>query len=218
MDIQFYTQVVAGLKKSAALEAYLETHDDPELLQTKTAHDRQLFDMVKEGKGELLGKARALAGRVMENPVGRGAAYGLGATIPAAAGGAYLINRAGEESRKSIADARNKALQTALGVGGIGAGLMAMHRLTQPNTVKNVAYARDPQTGGMVPTHVSMSKRSSAQEPEETLLMKLATVGFLDTLLEDQEKHANAQVRQDAQECRMLNAEHGVDILKQLLT
>ncbi len=47
MNAAFYTKVIAGLKKSAALEAYLETHDDPDILQTKTAHDRQLFDTVK---------------------------------------------------------------------------------------------------------------------------------------------------------------------------
>lgn len=216
MNAAFYTKVIAGLKKSAALEAYLETHDDPEILATKTAHDRQLFDQVKEGQGGMLSKLRGVAGKVMENPVGRGAAYGLGAAVPAAGAGALLINQAGNESRKTVEDARNKALQTALGVGGIGAGLMAMNRLMKPTTTKNVAWGRDPQTGQMVPTSAHMSKMSSAQE-EEQLLEKLATVGFIDTLLEDQEKHADAQVRKDAHDCRMLNAEHGVDILRKLL-
>jgi hypothetical protein len=211
MDIGFYTAIIAGLKKSAALEKYLETHDDPDVLQTKTAHDQQLFTRVKEAVnwGEL-------ASKVMANPVGRGAAYGLGAAIPATAGGAYLIHRAGEESRDTIEDARNKALQTALGVGGIGAGLMALHRVTRPDTQKHVQYAPDPRTGQMVPVSASMSKMSSDAN-EQLLLEKLATVGFLDSLLEDQEKHADAHIRQDAHECRMLNAEHGVDLLRQLL-
>lgn len=211
MDIAFYTHIIAGLKKSAALETYLETHDDPDVLQTKTAHDRQLFDRVKEAVnwGEM-------ASKVMAHPVGRGAAYGLGAAVPATAAGALLINQAGRESRESIEDARNKALQTALGVGGIGAGLMAMHRLTRPDTQRHVQYAPHPQTGQMIPVSASMSKMSSDAN-DQLLLEKFATVGFLDTLLEEQEKHADAQIRQDAHECRMLNAEHGIDLLRQLL-
>ncbi len=169
------------------------------------------------GSGGVLSKLRDFVGHAMETPAGRGAAYGLGAAIPATAGGAYLVHRAGEESRESIEDARNKALQTALGVGGIGAGLLAMNHLMKPTTSKNVSYARDPDTGKMVPVNAHLSKMSSAQDEEEVLLEKLATVGFLDSLLEDQEKHANVQIRQDAQECRMLNAEHGVDILRKLL-
>lgn len=209
MDIAFYTNIIAGLKKSAALEVYLETHDDPDVLQTKTAHDQQLFNQVKEaGFGELAAKA-------LQHPLGRGAAYGLGAAVPATAAGALLINQAGRESRETVEDARNKALQTALGVGGIGAGLMALHRYTQPTTQKHVSYSRNA-SGQMVPMNISMSKQSS-DENETLLLEKLATVGFLDTLLEEQTKHAEAQIRQDAQECRMLNAEHGVDLLRQLL-
>jgi len=210
MDIAFYTQVVAGLKKSAALEAYLETHDDPSILQTKTAHDQSLFASIKEaGLGDLAAKA-------MKHPVGRGAAYGLGAAVPAAGAGALLINQAGNESRETVEDARNKALQTALGVGGIGAGLMALNRYIKPTEQKHINYGRDA-SGRMVPMNISMSKQSS-EANERLLLEKLATVGFLDTMLEEQEKHASEQVRTDASECRMLNAEHGIDLLRQLLS
>jgi hypothetical protein len=68
----------------------------------------------------------------------------------------------------------------------------------------------------MVPVSASMSKMSS-EANDQLLLEKFATVGFLDTLLEEQEKHADARIRQDAHECRMLNAEHGIDLLRQLL-
>lgn len=210
MDIAFFTRVVAGLKKSAALEKYLETHDDPDVLQTKTAHDQQLFSVIKEaGIGDL-------AAKVMQHPVGRGAAYGLGAAVPATAAGALLINQAGRESRETVEDVRNKALQTALGVGGIGAGLMALNRYMKPSEQKHISYGRDA-SGRMVPMSISMSKQSS-DDNDQLLLEKLATVGFLDTLLEEQEKHASEQVRTDARECRMLNAEHGIDLLRQLLS
>lgn len=187
MDTTVYKNIVAGLNKSAAFNTYLETHNDPEVLQTKTAHDQNLFAYVKEAAG-----AKEILGKVLKHPITRGAGYGLGAAIPAAAVGSWLIGRAGEESRKSIEDARNKALQAALGIGGVGAGLLALHRLTSP-----------------------MNKTSS---DKQILLEKLATVGFLDSLLENQENNKDEIIKQSAHECRMLNAEHGVHLLQQLLT
>ena len=185
MDTNTYQWVVEQVRKAEVLEKYAA--DDETLRATKAAHERDLFDALKEaGAAELMQ-------RILANPVGRGAAYGLGAAVPATAGGALLINQAGRESRESIEDARNKALQTALGVGGIGMGLYGLHRMT---------------SGG--------EKRSSAETQE--LLEKLATVGYLDTVLEDQMKHAaSTEVRVQAERCHLLNAEHGIDILKQLL-
>ncbi|MGD9209175.1 MAG: hypothetical protein PVI90_00290 [Desulfobacteraceae bacterium] len=184
MNTAIYEKVIAGLNKSAALEQYLESHNDPEILQTKTAHDYALFTYIKEAAG-----LKELATKTLQHPIGRGATYGLGAAIPATAGGAYLIHRAGEESKETLEEARKKAIQAALGIGGVGAGLMALHRLTAP-----------------------MNKTSSADD--ELLLQKLATVGFLDALLEGQE---GTTLKQSAHECRMLNAEHGINLLQQLL-
>lgn len=207
MNPQFYHAVIKGLRESAALENYLTKQADEHVLETKTAHDVQLFTHLKEaGIADL---ARSAAGSTL------GKAVAIAA--PATAGGAYLLHRAGEEARETTKDLRNKALQTGLGLAGIGAGLYGLHRLTQPNTTKSVRAEIDPSTGQMGPMHVMMSKRSSVQDPPQQLLEKLATVGFLDTVLEAQEKHADAQVRQDASECRLLNAEHGIDILRQLL-
>lgn len=215
MNSTLYREVVAGLRKSALLEEYLGQHTDDELLRTKTAHDVQLFEHVKQA---------SRAARVMESlrnfagtPMGRGLGYGAGAMVPVTAGGAYLAHRAGEEAKSTSADLRNKALQTALGVGAIGAGLYGLHRLTRPTEQKSVQWARDPNSGEMVPVTVAMSKESASQENADVLLQKLATVGYLDTILEEQEKNADESVRQDARECRMLNAEHGIDLLRQLL-
>lgn len=207
MNTQFYHAVIKGLRESAALENYLSKHADDHVLETKTAHDVQLFTQVKEAS------LSDLAARAGKSTLGKA----LAIAAPATAGGTYLLHRAGEEARETTRDLRNKALQTGLGLAGIGAGLYGLHRLTQPNTTQSVRTDYDPTTGEMGPMHLMMSKRSSVQEPPEQLLEKLATIGFLDTVLEAQEKHADAQVRQDAHECRLLNAEHGIDILRQLL-
>jgi hypothetical protein len=123
----------------------------------------------------------------------KGLLYGTGAAIPATAAGSYLIHRAGKESRKTTEDIRNKALQAAAGIAAIGGGMYALHR-TQAG--KTAAVQKDP----------------------EILLEKLATVGFLDVLFEEQRLHDNPSIRYKAAECRLLNAEHGVDLLRQLLT
>lgn len=182
MTPKFYREIVAELAKAAALEHYLETNVDDAILQTKTAHAVQLFTRVKEA-----GVMDAL-----RSPIARTLGKATAVAAPATAGGAYLIHRGGEEARETASDVRNKALQTALGVGGIGAGLMALHHFTRP-------------------------KQASVEDPPQVLLEKLATVGFLDVLLEEQEKHADSRVRDDAHACRLLNAEHGIDILRQLL-
>lgn len=194
MDAQMtalYHQVVRGLQVSEALEKHAAAHDDAEALTLKAAQDLTLLQLVKQASA--LDTLKALGSKVMEHPIGRGAAYGAGAAVPAALAGNYLISRSGEEARETASDIRNKALQTALGLGGVGAGLMAVHRLTQPPD-------------------------KTASLDHEALLEKLATVGFLEALFEDQATHGTSEeVRKQASECRMLNAEHGIDLLKQLL-
>jgi len=49
-------------------------------------------------------------------------------------------------------------------------------------------------------------------------LKKLATVAYLDVLLEGTEQHEKtASVRQDMHALRLLNAEHGAQLLRELL-
>lgn len=169
-----YRLLMPRLRTSADLEKRASAQD----LTTKAATDTVTLGLLTKA-------ASALTTGLM---------YGTGAAIPAGLVGAGLISHAGNESRKTVEDARNKALQAALGIAALGGGLYALHRTTQPNT-----------------------KTSAVKEPS-VLVEKLATVAFLDTLFEDQ--HANGQdetTRRKAAECRFLNAEHGVDILKQLL-
>ena len=187
MTPSFYREVVASLAKSAALENYLENRVDAHVLETKVAHDVQLFARVKEAG--ILDQARA----ALATPAGKALTPSAAITAPVAAGGAYLLHRGGEEARDTATTVRDRALQTALGVGGVGAGLMALHHFT------------------------GAKQASATNEDADVLLEKLATVGFLDTMLEAQEKNADVTVQRDAHDCRRLNAEHGVAILRQLL-
>lgn len=172
---QIYPHVQARLQRSTTLEKI--AGDDA--LIAKAANDMAIMAMLKHAASPLM----------------RGLAYGAGAAVPLGLAGSALIHQAGKESRKTVEDVRNKALQTALGIAGIGGGLYALHR-TMGQPTKISALRTDPVV----------------------LLEKLATVGFLDVLFEDQCNSAKTeQLRQKAGECLLLNAEHGVDILQQLL-
>jgi hypothetical protein len=155
---------------------------------TKTANEKDLLAKACADSCTL-----ALLQKVAAGPLAKGLMYGAGAALPVGLMGAGLIRQAGGESRKTTEDIRNKALQAALGIAAIGGGMYALHR-TQ---------------GGQ--------KAASVQEEPQILLEKLATVGFLDVLFDDQRQNGDEATRTKAAECWLLNAEHGVDLLRQLL-
>jgi len=185
------------LTQNQVLEKYAATSVHDDALELKSTQALDLLQYVKEAsKGEAL---KQLVEKVPEG-VRKGLAYGAGAMVPVAAGGAYLMHRGGEEAKNTATHVRNQALLAALGIGGVGAGLMGVHRALTPKQ------------------QVTTNKVGSVVDHENVLIEKLATVGYLETILEVQEKHgANAEVRRDATECRRLNAEHGLDILQQML-
>lgn len=189
--LSLYQTAIAGIKKSAVLEKYAE--QDSSALSLKSGHDFALFQILKTaGIGDAL---KTVAGHVPES-MRKGLGYGAGAAIPAAVGGGLLINQAGNESRETVEDARNKALQAALGIGTIGAGLYGLHRATSPDT-----------------------KTAAVDTGADDILCKLATVGYLDTFLDTEaQTTADSDVRRKLAECRMLNAEHGVQLLRELLS
>lgn len=186
--LKIYKQVIQGLRSS-------EVWEKNAALQHKAANDQAVFALLKQ----------AAAG-----PLAKGLMYGAGAAVPATVAGALLINQAGRESRKTTEDIRNKALQAALGIAGIGGSLYALHRATKPTTKTTTAYTRGAD-GELVPMQQMETKVSTA------LIEKLATTGFLDVLFEDRCKSEDKGVREKAAECKALNAEHAVDILRQLL-
>ena len=193
---QCYETVHRMLKQAQVLEKYASTVVQNTALELKSAQALDLLQYIKEASK--LDAAKALIEKVPQG-VRKGLAYGAGAAIPATAGGAYLLHRGGEEAKDTATHIRNQALITALGVGGVGAGLMGVHRALTPNQ----------------PT---LHRKTAEVQAEETLIEKLATVGFLEIILEEQEKHGTTpELQQDAMECRRLNAEHGMDILQQML-
>jgi len=158
----------------------------------------------------------ALLKHAAMGPLGKGLMYGAGAAIPAGLVGGALVHQAGNESRRTVEDIRNKALQAALGVAAIGGGLYALHRTTKPTSKTTTSYGAGPG-GEMMPMRSMETKISAAQANATQLIEKLATVSFLDTLFEDQKNRADVETRKTAAECQLLNAEHGADILRQLL-
>lgn len=151
------------------------------------------------------------------SPLMKGLMYGAGAAIPAGLVGAGLIHQAGNESRKTVEDVRNKALQTALGIAALGGGLYALHRTTKPDTKTQTIMQRG-LSGELEPVRQMETKVSYARVAPQTVLEKLATVGFLDVVFENQTINGpDDPTRRKAAECRLLNAEHGADLLRQLL-
>lgn len=90
------------------------------------------------------------------------------------------------DANEKAKDFRNKAL---LGTAGVGAGLLALHH-------------------GLSAAH---QKTAADTQP---LLMKLATVSYLDDVLAAEE---TKQASEDVHALRLLNAEHGVALLRELL-
>jgi len=139
----------ANLEKLASLVS--KSEDKKEITALKIAVDNEVFELAKTANAELLKKLLT------------GAAYGTGAAVPAVAGGAYLLHRGSEEAEKATSDVRNKVLQSALGLAGIGAGAYGLQR----------AFAQPEKQASVRDT------RRDTQAKEE-LVEKLATVSVID--------------------------------------
>jgi hypothetical protein len=205
-----YTQVVDRLRDSSDAVKVASEHLSDELLNAKSAHDLETLQLIKE----------AVSAGQVGKLLGGGLLAGAGAGVPLYLGGRHLIQKGEEAAQRQQEEAarnfRNKALQTALGVGGIGAGLMGLHHVLKSRrqaqapeepATSTEAMQQAQQMAGLMPHY----KYSSA---EGDLLEKLAAVAYLDCVLEGAEKtgaHDNATA------LRRLNAEHGVHILQQLL-
>jgi hypothetical protein len=198
-DVQrIYPHIVRRLQRSDEL--------------TKIAGDEALIHKAANDMAVM-----ALLKHAAMGPLGKGLMYGAGAAVPAGLVGGALLHQAGNESRRTVEDIRNKALQTALGVAAIGGGLYALHRTMTPKTKSTTSYSQGPD-GTFDPYFKTKVKLSAAQPDTAQLIEKLATVGFLDILFENQHTHGqDDETRKTAAECQLLNAEHGADILRQLL-
>jgi len=249
-DEAFYRDIVGALRRSAQFEKRAAA-GDLTALQTKAVHDLDLLGRLKE----------AVDVAPLMSAAKRGLMFGGAATIPAVAGGSYLLHKAHKEREQTVEDIRNKALQVALGVGGIGAGLMGLHHALGSRGQANAgapppaAAPATPTNGAMAGLKPAPSGAPSQLTPEEMdglqmqalspedmyalqslspeelqmlfkqssvdagpTLKKLATVAYLDVLLEGTEQHEKtASVQRDMHALRLLNAEHGAQLLRELL-
>lgn len=224
----FYREIRDSLWLAEQFEKRASHDPSDKNLSTKTSHDMALFERIKSAidwsavRGALGG-----AGKTVGKGLGKGLLYGAAPAAALVGGGAlaapYVIDRAAkskeEATKRVIEDVRNKALQTALGVGAIGAGLMGMHHLMAGRREDAARQAPEQaavdlsNAQGLMPDYgYGYGKYGSA---EDELLEKLAVVGYLDVLLEACKGHD--KISADARACRRLNAEHGVHILRQLL-
>lgn len=244
-DEAFYRDIVGALRRSAQFEKRAAA-GDLAALQSKATHDLDLLGQLKEAveAGPLMTAAK------------RGLMFGGAATLPAVAGGSYLLHKAHKEREQTVEDIRNKALQVALGVGGIGAGLMGLHHTlanrradatpaaATPAPTNDATAGLQPSPGApsqlmpeemdglqmqalspedmyalqsLSPEELQMLFKQGSVDPRSTLT-KLATVAYLDVVLESTEQQEKtAGMQQDVHALRLLNAEHGAQLLRELL-
>lgn len=133
---------------------------------------------------DLLGQVKEAGWAELAPAAKKGLVGGAAAAVPLTAGGAYLIHNADEKAK----DFRNKAL---LGTAAVGTGLLALHHGLK---------------------HKGESTKTAADV--QPLLVKLATVNFIDEVCAAEEAKAP---NDDLHAVRLLNAEHGVALLRELL-
>lgn len=204
-DLNVYLMdVYRSVDTSKRLEKMAGYFDDDEevkqaALGAKAKVDAEIFDLVKRAslKSELARKALT------------GLAYGTAPIAGAGVLGYGLLSKAKRDAAETAADIRNKVLQTALGLGGIGAGLYGLHRLTggEPIEVNKLL--------SKLPRKEVQEKTSSDRQAEfEELLTKLAAVGKIEDDLANLDFE---QLSPDAQklacELRALNQGYGVQLL-----
>jgi len=197
-------QIYRGVVWSGQMEKIATaSQDDPELaagaLMNKLAADADIFGMIKKSAGWM--------SQAFQHPLGKALAWGVGLGAPIAGAGGLLLAKARNDAEAATADIRNKVLQAALGVAGIGAGLYGLHRLTGGKPLSlNLGETQEPP------------KQASAGEdmlPEDAL-QKLATVGAIEALLDDALPRLEGEAQKLAMEVQALNRGYGVKLLFEL--
>ena len=186
----YLMDIYRNVDTSRRLEKVAEYYADDEEVKTaalraKVAIDAEVFSMAKYAalKSELAEKAL------------KGLAYSAAPLAGAGLIGHSLLSKAKHDAEEATSDVRNKVLQTALGLGGIGAGLYGLNQLA-----------------GGAGAHKKEGADHEAVIGE--LVEKLATVGKI----EDNFDHLNFEsLSPDAQklayELRAVNQGYGVRLL-----
>lgn len=179
------SRVYDGIHKSRILDKLASVASGEELeqvLAAKAANDAATFELAKQAA--LLETGMNAARKFVGTPFGKGMAVAGGAAIPAVMAGNAIADHA-------TASARDRALQTGVGLAGLGATMYGLHR-----------FANRGQ------------KVASDVTEIQAALEKLAAVGYLDELLtEIRGQDGSLEFQKLASELRDLNREYGVEIL-----
>lgn len=188
-------------------EAYA---DDQEVLekiaQAKILVDNEIFEMIKQAS-----KAGWLS-RFFASKPGALAAKTTAVAAPVAGlgylTGSSLLSKGREEAERTAEAVRNKVLQGALGVAGIGLGTYGLGRIMgAPESPMD--WLKGPSRG---------IKRASAN-PEGRIkeaVEKLATVGAIEGMFDMLPDTLDEETTKLAVELRTMNREYGIHILNEL--
>lgn len=178
-----YTLIDAykNLSTSRLLEKLAENGDSA--LQGKTtlaraALDDELFHHVKS------------AGWLPASRLARGALLATGAAVPIGLAGHWLKNQITDTGN----ELRNRIVQTALALAGVGAGLYGLHRATTEGE----------------------KEASDEQEFMDEAVTKLATVGVIEGILDALPSTLSENAQKLAAEIRILNRGYGTQLLREL--
>jgi len=172
-----------------------------EKLAENFENDNEVLEKVSQAKVMVNAEIFSMSKKAALNPLLRklltGAAYGTGAAVPAVLGGSYLLGRATDEAKETTADIRNKVLQSALGLAGMGAGLYGLHRLSGGGPLVNIE-----------------KKSEDENVVVEELIEKLGAVGLIEGALDSLEiEKLSEEAQKLAIELRIINQAYGVQLL-----
>ena len=124
-----YPRVVLYARKSRELGNLASTLGGTKAanaLTKKAAVDSLLVGELEKVASSVISRFRYFKDAGAIPSLGKGTLMGVGAAVPLAAGGAYLIDRAGQEEEDRMT---NLLAKGSLMAGGIGAGLLGLHQL-----------------------------------------------------------------------------------------
>ncbi len=189
-------EVYRSISTSAQLEKIAESKS-PALQEKSTlakiAIDAEIFDFIKTALNPWAKKILT------------GMAVGGGAALPAGLMGSALLGQAEEKAERTTSDIRNKVLQSALGLAGIGAGLYGLHRLGGGESV-----------GGLIDKIRGPKQASANSSLPDDAIEKLATVGMIDALMDEVANGVSDETKKLAAEIKILNRGYGVKLLHEI--
>jgi hypothetical protein len=139
-------------------------------------------------------------------------AWGAGLGLPALGVGHLLLRDARHQGGELVRDARNQALLTALGIGGVqslGSALSGALAPSSREELNELTLPSGDQFAGRNVVKLSADRSALERKLAATLLVD-------DVLCAELTKNASDQ-RADLEECLLLNRQAGIDLLHQLL-